>query len=809
MINFQQPFWQKTYLLTDSRSLISAAETLFFALRGMQHHGHQFIEELYQKGVRSFVVEPQFDTKIFPEATFYATASPLTVLQELVAFHRKQFDIPVIGITGSNGKTIIKEWLYTLLSGDRFVVKTPKSYNSQIGVPISVWQLSKQHEIGLFEAGISKGGEMERLEEIIRPTIGILTNIGSAHDEGFRDRRHKLQEKLKLFRRADTLVYCIDQEGMHEQVQRQLPVHRFTWSLEGEGDVNYVLSKEGMHTLVEVSFRHIHKVLQLPFTDGASLENALHCIAMMLLLEYTPDQIEERLTMLKGVDMRLGLKEGKMGCMLIDDTYNNDLAGLSVGLDYLQQHSGKLKRTVVLSDILQSGKDGAQLYREVAELIKGKKVERLVMVGDALSDKHELFKELDLQLFSSTESLLEHIRQGLLTFTREIILIKGARPFRFERVVQLLQRKAHGTRLEVSMEALVHNFNFYRSMLNPDTKVMVMVKALAYGSSRHEVGSLLEYHLVDYLGVAYVDEGVDLREHGVKVPIMVLNPASDAFDQVYDYHLEPEIYSLSLLRQMIEWWEQSDRKASELMRIQLNFDTGMHRLGFMEEELNTVLETLKQHSWIKVTGVFTHLAGADESIHNEYSATQIHTFQRMAKQLEEGLGYTVIKHCLNSAGISRFPEAQMDMVRLGIGLYGVDPTNRYQGILHPISTLKTIISQVKELPQGKTVGYSRKGELKQNSRIATISIGYADGFDRRFSNGVGKVMVRGKMVPVVGNVCMDMTMIDITGTDAREGDEVIIFGESLTIESLASSIGTIPYEILTNINERVKRVFYM
>lgn len=809
-MDYSTTFWDKKYLLTDSRRLLTASESIFFALQGIHTDGHLFINELFAKGVRHFVVNDKFDISAYPEAFFKRTSSPLRLLQELVVFHRNKFDLPVIGVTGSNGKTIIKEWLYSLLERDKVVVKSPKSFNSQLGVPLSVWEINHTHELGIFEAGISQKGEMKHIAPIIAPNIGLFSNIGSAHDKGFENLEEKIREKLKLFEHASVLIACADHIPIIQEAKKLLNTRLFTWGESYEADLKCSFTQQNLSkTEVSIICGEESTSINIPFIDSASIENCMHCVTCLKYLGYEFEEIQRKIMLLKGIPMRLELKQGQHNCQLIDDTYNNDLAGFSIALNFMEQHAGHLSRTVVLSDLMETGGRQKETYQQIAHYLKAKQVSRLVGVGEQLTKYAECFQGLQFIHYESTNQLLDDIHNNL-SFKDEIVLIKGARRFVFEKIVKQLQKKLHGTRLEINLEALVHNLNFYRGLLKPSVKIMVMVKALAYGSSRYEVAALLQYHLVDYLGVAYTDEGVELRENGVKAPIMVLNPSLDSFDKILKYKLEPEIYSLELLYALKEWWEEKGRLSPEKgFRIQLNMDTGMHRLGFQEDDIPDLLVFLLENTdWLTVTGVFTHLAGADETVHNDYSKQQMERFNQMVAKVEKCLGYKVIKHALNSAGIVRFPESQMDMVRLGIGLYGVEATGSLQSNLQNISTLKTNISQIKHLKKGQSVGYSRKGMLSDNAKIATIGIGYADGYDRRFSNGVGKVLVNGNIAPVIGNVCMDMTMIDITGIEASVDDEVILFGENLSIIEQAKAIGTIPYEILTNVNERVRRIFY-
>ncbi|WP_161890085.1 bifunctional UDP-N-acetylmuramoyl-tripeptide:D-alanyl-D-alanine ligase/alanine racemase [Pontibacter russatus] len=791
------------HLLTDSRKLSQPAGTLFFAIRGRYNDGHRYLAQLYMQGVRQFVVEqgePEELRQLYPEANLLLVENALEALQKLAAWHRGQFHIPVVGITGSNGKTIVKEWLAQLLSPDEMVVKSPRSYNSQLGVPLSVWQLDQHHTFGIFEAGISQPGEMEKLQQIIRPTLGIFTNIGSAHDEGFGSHQQKVAEKLKLFKEVDLLFYCADHTLIDEAVQAQ-GITSFTWSRSQPADVYITAATTvGHKTIIEYIYKAEKQRLAIPFTDEASVENALHCLAVLLYRRLPLSEIQDRLDRLHPVAMRLEMKEAINGCYLIDDTYNNDLAGLAIALDLLVNQPQRGRRTVILSDLLESGLPEEKLYRQVAELVQARGVERLIAIGEKISRYSSLFR-VPAEFYMSTADFLAQFNPA--RFRDELMLVKGARVFGFEKIVQAFQQKVHGTVLEVNLDALVHNLNYYRSKLAPGTRLMVMVKAFAYGSGSFEVANLLQFHRADYLAVAYVDEGVALREQGITLPIMVMNPSPDSFAKLRQYSLEPEIYALEQLQAYI-----ASLSASAIYKIHLKLDTGMHRLGFTEDDFDALFDLLQQHPQVQVVSAFSHLAGADEAVHNDFSQQQISTFRKMAAVVEGRLGYRVIKHILNSAGIVRFPQHQLDMVRLGIGIYGVEATGDEQEALRPVSTLKTTVSQVKHIRQGETVGYSRKGVADADKTIATIAIGYADGYDRRFSNGTGQVLIHGQRCPIIGNVCMDMCMVDVTGLEVKAGDEVILFGPQLTLVELAKSIGTIPYELLTNVSSRVKRVFY-
>jgi alanine racemase len=784
-----------TSLSIDSRKATVSPGTLFFAIAGERHNAHRFIYELYQRGIRQFVTERPVDNiELYAEANIIHVSSSIQALQRLVAFHRSQFTIPVIGITGSNGKTIIKEWLFQMLSKKLNVVKNPGSYNSQVGVPLSVWQIQPHHQMGVFEAGISRPDEMQNLAQVIQPTIGIFSTIGSAHDEGFSDREQKIQEKLRLFDEAKVLIYCKD----HAAIDRAVLAHGlkkfFTWGYSAGADI--VLHRKG--SAFEITYNKHTFSLTLPFSDPASVENCFHCVALLVWLKYEPIYIQECINSLRTVHMRLELKEGINHCQLIDDTYNNDLAGLEISLQFLLHQHQRTRKRVILSDILESGLEKDVLVKQIAELIQRNKVDNFIGVGEVLSEFRNLFPA-SASFFESTDVFLNGFNTDQLQ--DEVILVKGARAFQFEKIVSRLQRKVHGTVMEINLGALVSNLNFFRSRLRPSTRIMVMVKAFAYGSGSNEVANILQYHKVDYLGVAYADEGVDLRKNHITLPIMVMNPSEESFDSILTYNLEPEIYSFKIFKALANFLN------GKTCHIHIKLDTGMHRLGFEERDLDELITLLASNPNMKVASIFSHLAGADELQHDTFSTTQAEKFTRWADSISQTLGYKSFYHILNTPGILRLPHLQFDMVRLGIGLYGVDPTTEGFHELKPVATLKTIISQLRTLAKGESIGYGRKGMAEHDMTLATIAVGYADGFSRAFSRGVGHVLINGKRVPVIGNVCMDMSMVDVTGIDAKEGDEVILFGTQLPIQEVAASIKTIPYEILTNTSERVKRVF--
>lgn len=778
-------------LLTDSRKAVPVEGSVFFAIAGLHHDGHMFTKTLYDQGVRQFVVERPMSPG--DDANVLLVESSVGALQRIVAHHRRSIKCPVIGITGSNGKTIIKEWLYQLLSPDFNIAKNPASYNSQIGVPLSVWQLQIHHTLGIFEAGISTVGEMHNLQQVIQPTFGIFTNIGSAHDEGFATVEEKINEKLVLFSECNFIIYCKDHDAIDRAI-RQFGIRSFTWGRTDSADV--VITKQpGGYT---VKTKDTSFTLQLPFADHASIENSFHALMVLLFFKIPAHDIQQRFHALTAIPMRLELKEGFNHCQIIDDTYNNDLAGLQVSLDFLAHQHQKKRKAVILSDIHQSGLPESELVNRIAALLSSTNITHFVGIGPVLS-AHANKLPQGSHLYVSTDDFLNTF--DFTQFQDELILVKGARTFRFEKIVNQLQRKVHGTIMEIDLGALVHNLNYFRSCLKPTTRIMAMVKAFAYGSGSNEIANLLQYHKVDYLGVAYADEGVDLRKNNITLPIMVMNPAEESFDLLFKHKLEPEVYNFRTLEKLAE--HLGDRPCD----IHVKIDTGMHRLGFEEGHIENLTTALLARRNLRVASIFSHLAGADESIHDEFSKEQGGRFLQMADRISQRLGYRPLYHLLNSSGILRFPGLQFDMVRVGIGLYGVDPTGGQRHGLKPVASLKTVISQIKHIAAGETIGYGRSGVASEPLTLATIAIGYADGFSRAFSRGVGKVVVNGKTAPVIGNVCMDMTMVDITGINAREGDEVIVFGKDQPIEELAKSISTIPYEILTSTSERVKRIF--
>lgn len=826
-----------SHLLTDSRKLIYPDSTLFISLVTPHRDGHLFIGELYHRGVRAFLVSHPVDVEQFPGASFIEVADTLAAFQALVGFHRRQFQIPVVGITGSNGKTIVKEWLSQLLEADYHIVRSPKSYNSQTGVPLSVWQMGPEHTLALFEAGISRPGEMTNLEKIIQPTIGIFTNIGDAHNEGFLNILQKIREKLVLFTGAQVLIYCKDYPELHECVLQfhglmrrkeesdEKSLHLFTWSYKTEAnlritaihkpqDSNSSLQDEaGLFTRIEAEYQHRATSIRIPFADQGSIENAIHCWCLMLWLGVSDQQIAARMEDLTRVAMRLELKAAVNDCSLINDSYNSDLGSLSIALDFLAQQKQHARRTLILSDILQSGRSDADLYEDVAGLLEQKGVNRLIGIGRNISREKDIFiknPELNCQFFPATEDFMDHFlfrgqNGNQVSFHDETILLKGARVFEFERISKLLEQKTHQTILEINLNALTHNLKAYQALLKPGVRTMAMVKAFSYGSGSYEVANLLQFHQVDYLAVAYADEGIALRQKGIVVPIMVMNPEPGTFNAIIQWNLEPEIYSGGLLTAFEEELRQAGRDGYP---VHIKLDTGMHRLGFSGQELQALQSHLGRELLVRVVSIFSHLAASGDPAFRDFTLQQAARFEEMSAEVIKTLPYPVIRHLSNSAAIPSYPELQYDMVRLGIGLYGIDETKHLQDSLEVVTTLKTTVSQLRHVPAGETVGYSRAGKVDSDKMIATVSIGYADGYLRALGNGKGKMLVHGKQAPVIGNVCMDMVMLDVTDIpEAAEGDAVVVFGEAPSITQVAGWAGTIPYEIMTGISARVKRVY--
>ena len=782
----------------DSRSLQNNEKTLFFALVGPNNDAHIYISSLIEKGVRCFVVT-HIPEELSSKATFLVVENTLDALQRYAAHHRSLFKFPVIGLTGSNGKTIVKEWLNFLLSPDFNIIRSPKSYNSQVGVPLSVISINDKHNLGIFEAGISKMNEMEKLETIIKPSIGIITNIGTAHDEGFEDLEKKIKEKLKLFKHSKLIIY---QKNKIVDAHIKSKLKAFSWSYNDETADVFVTKKAiDDKTVLQIRDGKDNFEVQIPFQDEASVENAVSCLMVLLSFKYDKNTIQNRMQWLYPVEMRLKVKTGINNTTLIDDSYSSDFQSLKIALDFLESQKQYKNKTLILSDIFQSGLSNEELYTKVAQLIKNNKINRVIGIGETIS----AFKQKLTNCITFKNTADFFLNFNYLNFANETILIKGARHFQFEEIVAALEEKTHETVLEINLNAISHNLSFFKSKLKPSTKMMVMVKAFGYGSGGFEIAKLLEHHKVDYLGVAFADEGITLKNAGILLPIMVLNPESTSFSAIIQYKLEPEIYSLKGLDAFLSIAEKRKLKH---FPIHIKLDTGMHRLGFEEENLDELIAKLKGNKFVTVKSILSHMATSDALEHRDFAKSQIDLFEKLSTKLMTELKIQPIRHILNTSGISNFPEAQYDMVRLGIGLYGISNDTDEQKYLENVGTLKSIISQIRTIQAGESVGYGRRFIADRPTKIATIPIGYADGISRHWGNGVGFVTIKNQQAKIVGSVCMDMLMVDISEINCKEGDTVIVFGESPTVTFMAKQLQTIPYEILTSISQRVKRVFY-
>ena len=815
---------QIRWLLTDSRSLCFPEETLFFALKTKRNDGHRYIDDLYRRGVRNFVVEevPAQADERYPQTNFLKVVDTLAALQRLAERHRDEFDIPIVGITGSNGKTMVKEWLYQLLLPSRHVVRSPKSYNSQIGVPLSVWLLNEESRVGLFEAGISEPGEMLALHDMIQPTIGVFTCLGSAHQENFRSLDEKCTEKLELFHDAEAVVYCSDDPVVSRCMRRSgYKGERLTWSRENKEATLYVKGATNAHfsTKVEYIYKGVEGSYEIPFIDEASIDNSITCAVTALQLGVTIEELTERMPQLEPVAMRLEVKEGQHGCTLINDSYNSDINSLAIALDFMNrrpEHQGR-SRTLVLSDIDQSGEDPHSLYDKVMRLAESRGINKFIGIGKEIK---EYVKSVAPSSSCEQHAFItvgDFLSSALFrNLHNEVILLKGGRRFGFEQITELLEQKVHETILEVNLNALVDNLNYFRSFLKPETKMVCMIKADGYGAGAVEIAKTLQDHHVDYLAVAVADEGVTLRKAGITSSIMVMNPEMTAFKTMFDYDLEPEVYSFRLLDALIK---AARKEGITGWPVHIKLDTGMHRLGFNigtkegeKDEIDELIERLTHQQAVIPRSVFSHFVGSDSDDFDRFSARQFELFEKGSSRIQQAFSHQILRHMDNSAGIEHFPERQMEMCRLGIGLYGVDPyvspQTNHLSPLKCVSTLKTTILQLRHVPKEDTVGYSRKGVLTRDSVIAAIPIGYADGLNRHLGRGRCYCLVNGQKAPYVGNICMDVAMIDVTDIPCQEGDTVEIFGDHLPVSILAECLDTIPYEVLTGISNRVKRVYF-
>lgn len=801
-----------SWLLTDSRSLCFPEETLFFAIKTKRNDGHRYISELYKNGVRNFVVsELPDDMPNCADANFLVVSDTLQALQQLAEHHRMRFDIPVIAITGSNGKTTVKEWLYQLLSPSCNVCRSPRSYNSQIGVPMSLWLIGQNTDLAVIEAGISMPGEMQNLASIIKPTIGVITNIGEAHQENFDSYEEKCREKMCLLSSAPKAVLNMNDPAI-KACRNILPEttsvtawHDTANDASCSCDITITDIKKNTGTTdITVLIDGAEHTFTIPFIDDASIRNSLTCLAVCTQLKQfaSIEDIMERMSRLEPVAMRMEVKNGRNGCTLINDTYNSDIHSLDIALDFMSRRpdTSRQKRTLILSDILQSGETAEALYSRVASLAESRGISKIIGVGKDISSCAHLFN-IEKYFFASTEEFISsHIFRQLAD---EFILIKGARSFHFERISDLLTQKVHQTILEVNLNALVDNVNYYRSFMKPETKMVCMIKASAYGMGSVEVAKTLQDHNIDYLAVAVADEGVELRNAGITSNIMIMNPETTSFHTLFDYRLEPEVFSFSILEALIH---EAEREGITNFPIHIKLDTGMHRLGFdPEHDMEKLISILQKQNALVPRSVFSHFVGSDGDEFDSFSRHQFELYDKASRILQQAYSHKILRHICNSAGIEHFPEYHLDMVRLGLGLYGINPRNN--AIINNVATLKTTILQIRDVPSVDTVGYSRKGHLTRNSRIAAIPIGYADGLNRHLGNGHCYCLVNGKKAPYVGNICMDVCMIDVTDIDCHEGDTVTIFGDDLPVTVLSDVLGTIPYEVLTCISTRVQHVY--
>jgi Alr-MurF fusion protein len=792
-------------IVTDSRQISYSEETAFFAIKGKNHDGHQFIKSLYEKGIRVFVVEELPDNSgKYSDTAFIVVRNSVSALQKLASNKRRSFKSDVIAITGSTGKTIVKEWLADILGLYEPVVRSPRSYNSQIGVPLSVWKLDEKYKAGIFEAGISMPGEMEKLRRIIDPGIGVITNIGDAHSENFHDNKAKANEKLKLFTNTTLVVYCRDQTIIHELIRNDKILCSkmlVDWSFRDKDAAVFVNKSRlpASRTNLEVSYEGKIYEFIIPFDDRASVENAVTVASVCLALKSDPNIIAKGLANLVSVAMRMEMKAGINGCQLVEDYYNSDPGSLVMALDYLISLNHK-KTTLILSDFVQSGRNEKELYGEVATLIKRSGIDKFVGIGPLLTRNSSLFGTASL-FYYSTEEFIHHFNAA--DFRNEIILIKGARKYEFEKIGAMLEQQVHQTLLEVNLDAIAHNLNEFRRYLDPGTRIMAMVKAFAYGAGPAEIAALLEYHRVSYLGVAFVDEGIQLRNAGVTLPVMIMNPDHSSSEQIIRYNLEPEIFSFYSLA---KFTEIASRHGLVGYPVHLKIDTGMHRLGFMPEEVEELAKKIAETESLRVVSVFSHFAASEDPSLDHFTHGQAEKFLKAVAMIRKATGYSFLRHICNSAGIARFPQYQFEMVRPGIGIYGIGD---FKGInLKPAGRFKTRISQIKKIPAGEPVGYNCADVSDKERIIGILQAGYADGLNRKLGNRNGSLLIRNARVPIIGNICMDMCMADLTGLNAQAGDEAEIFGDNISINEIAARCETIPYEILTSIPGRVKRVFF-
>jgi len=724
----------------------------------------------------------------------------IAAMQELAIYHRNRFDFPVIGITGSNGKTTIKEWLFQLLNPDQHIVKSPKSYNSQIGVALSVFNMTTDHAMGILEGGVSKVGEMQNIAPMIDCSLGIFANIGSAHDEGFQDTAEKVYEKMLLFTNSEHIICSVDNPIVYNPLRESFNPKLITWSLD-DNPADIKGSIQG--STLTIRYNDKQGEILLPFRDRASIENLMHCITTMLLLGYDYDNINRRVQWLKRLALRLELVNGINGNLIINDCYNADLESLSIAFDFMNQYAIGKSKTLIISDMHQISSDTERLYARIAGKITSKAISKVIMIGKDVAIMNGLLPDdIKKGLYPDTLTFLNDIREW--KFNDEIILVKGARKFELERVCNRLQSQTHAAQLEIDISALLYNLSQYQGIIPIGTKSLVMVKASAYGGGSTEISTLLQYHKIDYVGVAYADEGVALRKDGIDLPILVLNPDWNHLDIHHEYKLEPEVYSIRGL-QAVKAFELANQVR---LPVHIKLDTGMNRLGFRGEELDHLLTELESYNY-QVQSVFSHLAACDDPEKDDFTQSQFDKFDQGYELISKATEHRPNRHILNSVGILRHPSHAYEMVRLGKGIYGIDLPEKYRSQFERVHTLKAKISQIKTLLPGSTVGYNATEIVQDQRQIATVNIGYADGVFRTAGNGQCQFMVKGRLAPTIGNICMDMLMLDITGLSNIEvGDEVEIYGKNIPIETIAQQMGTVPLELLCGISSRVRRLYF-
>lgn len=798
------PDQEISHLIIDSRKLLFPESSLFFAFFGKQTDGHLFIKPLYDLGVRAFIYEdPDFNIETFPEANFILVDQTIEAIQEIGRIHRSRFNLTVIGLTGSNGKTIIKEWINQLLEQEYNIVRSPGSYNSQIGVPLSVWQINQETDLAIFEAGISKKGEMAALSGIISPTLGVFTNLGDAHSLGFDSKEEKLKEKLLLFKDAESIICERDESIAFNEIKRNYPNKKvFDWSKTDKKASFYISSIEKINhsSRIQYIWKGKESDFSIPFKDPVSIRMAIFAVLSSLVAGADREQVDKGCSFLSAVPMRLETKDGLNNCLLINDSYNADLTSFTQALLFQSLQDQNRKKVLILSDFYQLQDNPEVLNRKIAELIDKQTFSRIVLVGNQIhSVQLYLQSSVNVFHFRTTSEVLKNLEN--LDFRNETILMKGARKFKFEQIFVKLSKRFHSTVLEINLDALSQNLMVYDSRLHQKTKKLVVIKASGYGAGSLKLARHLEKNNVDYFGVAFVDEGIELRKGGVKKPIMVFNADLSFLEEIIEYKLEPVVYSFEYLEQILN-------EGPEGLGIHLKLDTGLNRLGFLEESVDKLCDILAKNNQFRVFSIFSHLSATPTRKYDDFTHKQAKVFENGYNKIVKALTYAPIKHLLNSAGVINFPEYQFDMVRIGSGVHGIDTSARINSALQVVHTLKAKVTLIKEVKAGESIGYERMGIEDKARRIAIIPIGYADGLVRKAGNKRYHVSINGAKAPIVGNVNMDMSMIDITAIPNVEvGDEVEIFGANIPIQTLAKAGDTIFYEILSRISPRVKRIY--